>query len=133
MGQRHQVFVHFISPLQKLEANYKSAKKFNAKKEDLEKMSCQIEKYQIAFGKGILTTGCWHNQWLYGRSSLLSALNILHLNKFSADSSSNPFGKDSYFQGDEIINLITHTLGNFNNKLACSIGRCGIENFHFEF
>jgi hypothetical protein len=62
MGQRHQIFIKTINP-------YHAA--FDKKKKaELKKM----------FGTNKTTVFVFHNQWLYGRSALLSALNVLEFN-----------------------------------------------------
>lgn len=63
MGQRHQIFIKTINP-------YHSA--WDAKeKAKLKKM----------FGTNKTTVLSFHNQWLYGRSALMSALNVLEFNE----------------------------------------------------
>ena len=62
MGQRHQIFIRVANPA-------KFA--YPEQKAELEK----------EFGKGDTTVLVFHNQWLYGRSALSNALNVL---KFAA-------------------------------------------------
>lgn len=59
MGQRHQIFVKIVNPIKHI---YK------------EKVTAQMEK---VFGTEETTILPFHNQWLYGRTALTHALNIL--------------------------------------------------------
>jgi hypothetical protein len=63
MGQRHQLYIRILNPVNIHQSTY------------LEKQMFGTEKYTIL---------AFHNQWLYGRSALQHALNILeHINEFS--------------------------------------------------
>lgn len=61
MGQRHQIFVKVPNP-----AKYMYA--------------ADAEKKQLVkeFGKEDFTILVYHNQWLFGRSALVNAMNLLH-------------------------------------------------------
>jgi hypothetical protein len=130
MGQRFQVFVKMQNPTIKLVAKYKSINKHQSSKEEIENLQAQIEKYKEAFGSNRFTTFAWHHQWLYGRSALVAAQNILHLSKYASEDT-NPFSNDSSYEAEELISITTHCLSLFNNKLAMHIGRYGIEGFRF--
>lgn len=129
MGQRMQVFIHMPNPIYKVIKEYKSGKKHNASQDDLKKIEYQIQKFKIGFGMSKNINLVYHNQWLYGRSSLLSGANILHYIS-NATNNSNPFNGNGEYSGDEQINLITHILSAFTCKLAKKISRYGIERFH---
>lgn len=59
MGQRHQIFIHLPNPVHCVYGN------------DL------TDKMKQYFGTEPTTILPFHNQWLYGRSALLSCLNVL--------------------------------------------------------
>ena len=59
MGQRHQIFVKIANPIKHVHK---------------EKVTAQMKK---VFGTGNTTILPFHNQWLYGRTALAHALNIL--------------------------------------------------------
>ena len=62
MGQRHQIFIHTVNPYH---TEYDKSKKAELKE---------------MFGTDKTTVFAFHNQWLFGRSALLSALNVLEFN-----------------------------------------------------
>ena len=63
MGQRHQIFIKTINPYHHI---WDAKEKAKAKK---------------MFGTNKTTVLAFHNQWLYGRSALMSALNVLEFNE----------------------------------------------------
>lgn len=71
MGQRHQIFIHTINPYYIIKD---SKEKIHTKEKK--------EKLKEMFGTKKTTVFAFHNQWLYGRSPLVSALNILEFNTF---------------------------------------------------
>lgn len=87
MGQRHQIFIRTFNPANLAEG---------AEKRELQK----------EFGRGKTTILAFHNQWLYGRSALANALNVLNFvsqftteEKTSTESWSgydNPFSPNHY-------------------------------------
>lgn len=93
MGQRHQIFVRVINPAQ-LDVR-------DAVKEQLEK----------EFGRGETTVLAFHNQWLFGRSALINAMNLLRfsmqedkktkLDKDAWSNYDNPLCK-KFFSGNKV-------------------------------
>jgi hypothetical protein len=128
MGQRSQVFVYCINPVNGLKEQFKSLKKYNGEKNELEQLKLKIEKYEKAFGTKQHCIIAYHHQWLYGRSSLIGISNLIEFNQH-CDKESNPFKTQTEITGDEYLNLLTNLLGLFKTKLAKVIGRYGYENF----
>lgn len=67
MGQRHQIFIHTVNP-------YHAIKDYNYIEKGVK------AKLKEMFGTKKTTVFAFHNQWLYGRSALVSALNVLEFN-----------------------------------------------------
>ena len=65
MGQRHQIFLKMINPLNHFENLTPNQRK----------------KLETEFGKGEFSILSFHNQWLYGRSALDTALRMLEFAK----------------------------------------------------
>lgn len=61
MGQRHQIYVKALNP-------YREA------------YGIDKDEFKAKYGTGKYTIIAFHNQWLYGGSALLSALNFLEFN-----------------------------------------------------
>ena len=81
MGQRHQIFVKLLNPLNELSFKTKDEKK-QATKE---------------LGTGKYCILAFHNQWLFGRSALQQALNLLMFGKqFSHKAKTGERDYDSY-------------------------------------
>ena len=128
MGQRLQAFIYCLNPANGLKEQYKSLKKYNGDKKELEELKLKIEKHEHAFGTKQHCVIAYHHQWLFGRSSLLACGSIVEYNQY-CDKESNPFKTQNGITGDEYINLLTNLLGLFKTKLAKVIGRYGYENF----
>ena len=128
MGQRLQAFIYCLNPTNGLKEQFKSLKKYNGDKQEVEKLSLKIENYEKAFGTKQHCIIAYHHQWLYGRSSLLAAANLIEFNQ-NCDKESNPFKNSKDISGDEYLALLTNLLGLFKTKLAKMIGRFGYENF----
>lgn len=80
MGQRHQVFLKVLNPVN-------NDRLFAAKGER--------DKAIKAFGDGKYTIMAFHHQWLYGRSAAVNILNMLmYTNLDTANDYGNPFSGD---------------------------------------
>lgn len=96
MGQRHQIFIRTINPYHHTYGEDKA-------------------KARRLFGTHKTTVLAYHNQWLYGRSALLSALNILEFNEgFTKDERfgkkpsmgyNNPFHND-FIRSNEVDSFL---------------------------
>lgn len=128
MGQRLQAFIYCQNPINGLKEQFKSMKKYGGNKKELEQLNEKIERYTIAFGTKPHCVISYHHQWLYGRSSLLAAANLIEFNQ-NCDKESNPFKNSKDISGDEYLSLLTNLLCLFKTKLAKTIGRFGYENF----
>ena len=75
MGQRHQIFVKIANPAKHIYT-----------RNDAEKKALEKE-----FGTDEFTILAYHNQWLYGRSALQNALNLLKFGKqFKREEKTDP-------------------------------------------
>ena len=75
MGQRHQIFVKIANPAKHIYT-----------RNDAEKKALEKE-----FGTDEFTILAYHNQWLYGRSALQNALNLLKFGKqFTKEEKTDP-------------------------------------------
>jgi len=115
MGQRHQIFIKVLNPYHHV---------YNEDKVRAKKM----------FGTNKTTVLAYHNQWLYGRSALLSALHVLEFaghsikkQDYSMAAYSNPFaekglsslsgnGLDHYLKNVESILNFNRDDYEFRNK-----------------
>lgn len=81
MGQRHQIFVKIINP-----TKYLKTKDPNETKKLIEQ-----------FGTGEFSILTYHNQWLYGRSALQNAINLLQFgSQFNRDEKTTDKGWSGY-------------------------------------
>jgi hypothetical protein len=128
MGQRLQAFIHCVNPTIGLKEQLKSLKKYGGTKKEIEQLQTKVKQFETAFGSKPNTMIAYHHQWLYGRSSLLAAINLIEFNQH-CEMESNPFKTQSDIYGDEYLSLLTNLLGLFKNKLAKTIGRFGYEHF----
>jgi hypothetical protein len=128
MGQRLQAFIYCPNPVNGLKDRYKSLKKYNGDKQELEQLRLKIQQYTLAFGSKHHCIIAYHHQWLYGRSSLIAAGNIIEFNQ-NCEKNSNPFKTQTEITGEEYLTLLTNLLSIFKSKLAKTIGRYGYEQF----
>ncbi len=129
MGQRLQVFIHIHNPAIKLlsEVTALTRRKASGEQVDRKRLVVQMQAYETAFGNGETTNIAYHHQWMYGRSALVAASNVLLFNKYSDHG--NPFKPENEFSGATIIDAISHVLSSFNCPLARKINSSGLEPF----
>ncbi len=128
MGQRSQLFVYCLNPVKGLKDQLKSLKKYNGGKAEYDKLKLRISEFENAFGTKEHTIIAYHHQWLFGRSSLQAAANLIDWN-INTEKDSNPFKCHNEISGNEYLNLLTNILSLFNNNQAKLIGRYGFEHF----
>lgn len=133
MGQRLQAFIYTHNPVFSWEQQLKRKPNAGLYLSPAEKkaISDDINKLKTALGNDPHTTLAYHHQWIYGKSALIAATNILLFNK-NAREENNPFSLNSIQQTspESFLNFTTHLLGLFVNPLATEVGRFGFERFH---
>lgn len=102
MGQRHQIFVKIVNPVK---AQYNTS-------------SITAEMKKLC-GNGEYAILPYHNQWLYGRSALQHALNLLiHASQFSKK---DKVGEDGAHTSPFTKNGLSYNFSNFD-KLVQAVG-----------
>lgn len=131
MGQRLQAYIHTWNPARLMRENYKAQGKkyWKGNVEEQKGVLEKIEKFELAFGKGKTTVLAFHHQWLYGRSALLAASNVLEFIRCS-NQDNNLFSYKINQEAESLPTTVKTILSMFTNKLAFAIGRFGIEHFH---
>ena len=104
MGQRHQIFINTVNP-------------YHNTNDKVEK-----EKLKVMFGTKKTTVFAFHNQWLYGRSALLSALNVLEFNEGESKNYNNPLCKDG------MRNTMHRGFKNTSSMIEAILNLCREEN-----
>ena len=101
MGQRLQAYIHTLNPLISFEKMFKNTpKKYWLEHPDEHKNSGRVvQKHRHALGTDKTTILCFHHQWCYGKSALLTAANVLQFNKFATEYN-NPF-KENYVSNSD--------------------------------
>lgn len=97
MGQRHQVFVRVLNPI--------NNKNFSAS-----------DKSKLAklFGRGKYTIMAFHHGWLYGRSATVNILNVLKItNPETMNQYHNPFSLNYFVNGIDMIDDYLEKINNF--------------------
>lgn len=108
MGQRHQIFVKIHNPLNAIDKRNHTA------------------KMKTLFGSKDFTILSYHNQWLYGRSALQSALNVLiHCSQFTKAQKvgenggyHTPFSKNGQAYQFADVDKLTQAVGFIMNYTA---------------
>ena len=140
MGQRHQSFVYLRhNPVKSFydSLGLEDKSKWRDKLKQYLNYEEQRKKDIEAFGDGGSATVAYHHQWMYGRSALHAALNLLEFSKMAASQgvySSNPFHEDFYKYGrsnpKDTVELVTNIMSMFNDRQLSPYTRCAVEGFH---
>jgi hypothetical protein len=133
MGQRHQCFIHVANPVKKFydQLGLRDKAAWNGRLKEYIEHTLRKKAQVKSYGLKETTVLAYHHQWLYGRSALLAALNVLEFSK-NADKDSNPMLDNSHAYNSttisDVASFVTSLLGIFNGPLA-QYARCGYERF----
>lgn len=135
MGQRSQVFIHTITaPIMKIVEGQKlsDSQRWRDKMDEYVKLKTELNKFKELFGNRPETLRLgYHNQFMYGRSFVLTAIRLLEFNSLSNECG-NPFNKE--FEGRN-INIISDWMKFVDNLLNISCdplsaySRGGLDSF----
>ncbi len=105
MGQRHQVFIKIQNPAYKLKEilELSNKEKWEGKVNEWVDYKQQLKKYSKELGNKPTTVLAYHHQWLYGRSPIATAEQVLSFFKGlqgEYEEHNNPFHKKYFYHNN---------------------------------